>query len=28
MIWLWVAAYSVLAGAELNAEIGRRLSQR
>jgi membrane protein len=28
MTWLWVAAYSILAGAELNAEIGRRLSQR
>ena len=28
MTWLWVAAYSILAGAELNAEIGRRLSHR
>ncbi|WP_050991120.1 MULTISPECIES: YihY/virulence factor BrkB family protein [Bradyrhizobium] len=28
MTWLWVAAYSILAGAELNAEIGRRLIQR
>ncbi|MBM7486012.1 YihY family inner membrane protein [Bradyrhizobium canariense] len=26
--WLWVAAYFILAGAELNAEIGRRLTQR
>lgn len=28
MTWLWVAAYSILAGAELNAEIGSRLAQQ
>lgn len=28
MTWLWISAYSILAGAELNAEIGRRLSPR
>lgn len=28
MTWLWVAAYSILAGAELNAEIGSRRNQR
>ncbi|MGY3512264.1 YhjD/YihY/BrkB family envelope integrity protein [Bradyrhizobium lupini] len=26
--WLWVAAYFILAGAELNAQIGRGLTQR
>lgn len=28
MTWLWVAAWSILAGAELNAEIGSRLAER
>jgi len=26
--WLWVAAYFILAGTELNAQIGRGLTQR
>ncbi|QOZ78817.1 hypothetical protein XH83_27450 [Bradyrhizobium sp. CCBAU 53351] len=28
MTWLWVAAYSILAGAELNSEIGSRSAER
>lgn len=28
MTWLWVAAYCILAGAELNAEVGSRLARR